>query len=226
MQLKLPRIHFLAAGQKTLDVVYNEVFEELEYDIDVNNDAPLIFDCGAHIGVASVFFATKYPDSKIVAFEPNPSSVVYFRHNTAKYLESKQIELHQVALGGKKAIVQIHPTQEAGSLLASTHFNYSGPSVPVQCHTLSSYLKDHAKIDLIKVDVEGAEWVIIQELIDSNSLGKIDNLIIEFHELPEESGKTDSFVTLISSHGFNHKIRSQKLVPIFNCSVIHFFKVI
>lgn len=219
------RNHFSSPLPKTLDIVYNEVFEELEYDIDLKNDTPLIFDCGAHIGVASVFFADKYPNSKILAFEPNPSSVVYYSQNAARYLESKQIELYQVALGSKKAIVQIHPTQEAGSLLASTHFNYPGPSVPVQCHTLSTYLNDHTKIDLIKVDVEGAEWDIIQDLIDSNSLNKIDNLIIEFHERTMDTGKIDAFVSLISSHGFKFEVRSQKTVPMFNCSVIHFFKV-
>lgn len=224
MQSKILHSFFANSSPKTLDIVYSEVFEELEYDIDVNNDAPLIFDCGAHIGVAAVFFVTKYPNSKILAFEPNPSSVVYFRQNASRYLESNQITLHQVALGAKSEIVQLSPTKEAGSLLASTHFKYAGPSVPVQCHTLSSYLNEHTKVDLIKVDVEGAEWDIIQDLIDSNSLNKIDNLVVEFHERPEDSGKTNTFVSLISSHGYINSIRSQKSVPMFNCTVIHFFK--
>lgn len=53
--------------------VYYEIFVQKEYNIDLG-DPMFIVDAGAHIGLSSVFFTSKYPKATIVAIEPEPSN--------------------------------------------------------------------------------------------------------------------------------------------------------
>jgi FkbM family methyltransferase len=215
---------FSSPNPKTLDIVCIEVFEELEYDIDIKNDAPIIFDCGAHIGVASLFFIQKYPHSRIIAFEPNPSSVVYYKKNLEKFFHTQQVQLHQVALGKQNSFSSLHVTSKPGSLLASAHFVYHGPQVPIHCKKLSEFLNDYDVVDLVKLDIEGAEWDVIDELIESKGLGKINQLIVEFHETKNESGKVDAYIQKMTKCGFIFNVRARKSVTMFECYVVHFVK--
>lgn len=55
----------------TIRFLFEEIFYKNEYFIKLDNRPPIIFDCGANIGMATIYFKWLYPDSIIYAFEPD-----------------------------------------------------------------------------------------------------------------------------------------------------------
>jgi tRNA G46 methylase TrmB len=64
---------------------YEQVFIDKEYDFLVKKQPKVIVDAGANIGLASIYFANKYPDAKIIAIEPEQSNFELFKENVAPY---------------------------------------------------------------------------------------------------------------------------------------------
>ena len=49
--------HFV--NRKEFEILWRDIFQKEEYKIDLNNPKPLIFDVGAHIGLATIYFKSK-----------------------------------------------------------------------------------------------------------------------------------------------------------------------
>src|SRR5690349_9066138 len=67
--------------------IFLQVFYEKQYEVF---DAPLpsserIIDAGANIGLASVFFANKFPQAQIIAIEPELENFALLQKNTKGY---------------------------------------------------------------------------------------------------------------------------------------------
>lgn len=54
--------------------VYRDIFVLKHYSLPFKNEPGLIIDCGAYVGYSSIYFSTKFPKSKILAFEPSFSN--------------------------------------------------------------------------------------------------------------------------------------------------------
>jgi hypothetical protein len=54
-----------------LKILFFEIFIDQPYYFEQKNESPIIFDCGANIGMATIFFKYLYPKSEIFAFEPD-----------------------------------------------------------------------------------------------------------------------------------------------------------
>ena len=50
--------------------VYDQVVLRQEYDLPARREPSFIVDAGANIGLASVFFANRYPNARILSLEP------------------------------------------------------------------------------------------------------------------------------------------------------------
>jgi FkbM family methyltransferase len=68
---------------------------------------------------------------------------------------------------------------------------------------LSSYIT--FEVDLLKIDTEGSEFEILQDLIDNNKLDLVKNFIIEFHDLPSNEEKMHEILKLMSLAGFSFR---------------------
>ena len=62
----------LRGGTSDLET-FDKVFLSREYD-PTNKTAEIIIDLGANVGYAALFFANKYPNSKIISVEPEQSN--------------------------------------------------------------------------------------------------------------------------------------------------------
>ena len=52
--------------------MFEQIFLAFVYYFEVKNKKPVIYDCGANIGLATIFFKYLYPGATITAFEPDP----------------------------------------------------------------------------------------------------------------------------------------------------------
>lgn len=135
----------------------------------VANDA-VCFDVGANIGLYSLAFAAVAPQGRTYAFEPSPGTFDYLRHNVeANSLNN--VEVFKLALGDQaQGTVHFHDIPfftagsfavDEGSFLTSEVLGSNFFEAPAT--TIDAFVTEHGldRIDLIKIDVEGAELSVL-----------------------------------------------------------------
>ncbi len=196
---------------RSLDYLYREIFLNDEYYFKASTDAPVIIDCGANIGFSVLYFARLYPEAKIYAFEPSPTSFALLQKNISDN-KLKNVSLYNNALSDTEEEVPFF-ADYAGSLTGSLRNDRGGTNhVNVKAIRLSDFIKkSDNKIDLLKIDVEGAEIKMLDDLYDTNSLAKIDQLIVEYHHhiVDNEPSRLSGFLKKFEEKEFDYNIRGK-----------------
>lgn len=217
---------FFSYDYWSLNYLFKEIFISKEYKFKTDEEEPLIFDCGANIGMSILYFKKMFPKSKIIAFEPNPHSWALLKKN----LESnklKDIECHNLGLFDSETEVPFHIGNNPGSLIASYNQNRGGDQfIKIKTARLSQFLNRYESIDLVKMDIEGAEVSVINEICDSQALNKVKEFIIEYHHnLQGEISCLSEFLRKFEDEGFKYNIRANFSRPrSFQDILIHFYK--
>ena len=164
----ISRIGFGRIYEKKLSI-------QIEREI-LKKKKPVMLDIGANIGLISLFALKANSQVKIYAFEPGPHQADLLE-KTIKYNKlNKQIVLNRIALSknnGTSTFSTHNSKDVSGDGLVDT--GRAGPDkiIKVKTQTLDNWWKKNNKpnIDLIKIDTEGAEYMILQgaeELLDQN----------------------------------------------------------
>ena len=117
-----------------------------------------IFDLGAHIGFYSRVFVHSAPAAWVHAFEPNPRSFQMLRKNLESY---PQVVVQPLAVADKSGVRDffVNGCSDLSSLL-----EHKAKRIAVRTVSLEDYCQTQGifQVDLIKCDVEGAEWEVLQ----------------------------------------------------------------
>lgn len=198
------RVSYFGAPQ--LKLLYSEIFLNGAYVFQTDKLQPRILDCGSNIGMSILFFKMLYPHARIVGFEPDPDTFEILEMNIRRN-GLRDVELHQCALHDREGEVELHRGNFAKGELGMSLLKerISGAKIPVPSRRLSSFIGE--EIDLLKLDIEGAEQFVLQELRDSAKLGWVDQIHLEYHH--HIVGKTDtmsSTLKLLEDEGFGYRI--------------------
>jgi FkbM family methyltransferase len=172
--------HPLWARAGTSDVeTFEEVFLMRQYDLPFAGFEPVhILDVGANIGYASVYFAARWPQARILAVEPATSNLDLLDRNTRPW---NHITCLQAAVWSHPSWVQVaNPKDEPNAFRMSESHDSRKENIPA--YTISQLIERQgcSHLDLLKMDVEGAEAEIFQN--GTAWLGRIKVLIIELHD--------------------------------------------
>ena len=195
--------------EQDIRILYQEIFLEEAYHFISENPRPVIIDAGSNVGVSVLYFKHLFPQSQVIAFEANPFAFALLKQNIAQNLIDG-VTLHWIALYDKKTtlpfFINFHTHSYAGSLKYGfgTKQKILVPSAP-----LSDYLSDWKGIDLIKLDIEGAEREVIRDLWMSGMLRKCKQYILEYHQIPGESNGFDELCQPFLENGFTRIILSE-----------------
>ena len=159
-----------------------EIFFQPFYNLKPSVEKLKIFDCGSNIGIRTLYFKWLYPNASFTCFEPNPTVLKYLEENiTSNHIEN--VEIHSVALGAQEGMITLYRgdgVRGSGSssvIQSGTLKNENSVSVPVK--KLSDYIE--GVVDIVKLDVEGVEGDILEDLSKSGKLKNIRSFIIEYH---------------------------------------------
>lgn len=141
-------------------------------------------DCGAHDGSSVRRFRSLYPDWprwQVHCWEPNPV-------HGHKILELDGVILHEQAvwIEDGRAPFYLHKggKSKAGSLISTKPDLDLECPVMVPCVDFSGWLKVYAPLAeyiVLKMDIEGAEYLVLPKMIADGSIDYVDELYVEFH---------------------------------------------
>ena len=164
--------------------VYREVFELKEYEFPEVIDPQIILDAGANAGIAAVYFASRYPEARVLAVEPESENFEYLVRQVAPY---KNITPLRCALWShNEDVFLVDPGRGKWGFETSASDdairNVAGPVTKVPGRTVESLLEAHSlsHLDLLKLDIEGAEVDVLN--YSSQWIGKVKYVIAELHE--------------------------------------------
>lgn len=165
----------------TSDVLtFQKIFFKREYDVPSDINPEFIIDAGANVGYAALFFANKYPDAEIVAIEPEDSNFMMLQRNSSPY--PRITSLHG-ALWSKNAFLRISNLNVDDKWTFQVEETESGGGGAIKSFTVEQILKEsgHDTIDILKMDVEGAEKEILMKDA-SRWIGRVNVMIVELHD--------------------------------------------
>lgn len=179
-----------------------EIFVDEQYKFFTSKKDPYIIDCGSNIGISIVYFKQLYPLSKIVAFEPDEAIFNLLRRNIESF-GLTNVDLQNSAVWTSDTILQFFPEGSlAGSLVTNTG---TEKAISVKATDLKTFLKSK-EIDLLKIDIEGAENEVLFHIADE--LKNVKLLFLEYHSVSGEDQKLDKILECIKSAGFRYYIKN------------------
>lgn len=154
-------------------------------------DGAVVLDVGAYEGEWSARVlgradAQGLRDLRIHAFEPEPGAVQRFRHAIGK---DSRTELHPFGLAGRDRLEPLTIGGPGSSV-------YVDPATPgffgtaeVELRDVDAVLSSLAveRIDLVKINIEGGEFELLDRLHETGWMGRIGTVIVQFHEFAPDA---------------------------------------
>jgi FkbM family methyltransferase len=200
--------HLECLDYGTLVFLFEEIFLRRDYEFTATTERPLIFDCGSNIGMALVFFKRLYPGARVVAFEPSKESFDLLARNVEAN-RLREVELHNIALSRTEGPVEFfvseaHPASLTNCTSAG---QVSGTPRTVSGALLSKFVTE--PVDFLKMDIEGAEASVLEELADSGGLPLVREMVVEYHHhIEPREDSLSRTLRLLEDNGFGYQIRS------------------
>jgi FkbM family methyltransferase len=167
-----------------------------------DNDQPTILDCGANIGYTVLNYKRKFPGAKIIAFEPDPQFVSCLKSNL-KNNKANDVRIVEAAVW-----TQNGQTSWLCEGIDGSHITLDQQPgekiVTVQTVDLAGYLDE--PVDLLKLDIEGAEYDVVSHLRER--LGNVKNILVECHISQDNIARFGQLLADLSGAGYKVSINT------------------
>jgi FkbM family methyltransferase len=140
--------------------VLREIYLESEYPDDLGIVEPeVIVDLGANVGYTLLDFRLRYPNARLIGLEPDPVAFHTLRLNTAA---DPNISVLPLAIAGADGLREFYSSSESVVSGFERTRDFQTP-ITVPTRSLDTLMKELglARIDLLKIDVEGAEEEVL-----------------------------------------------------------------
>ena len=195
---------------------YHEIFVQKSYNFKPLCDSPIIFDCGANVGTSVIFFKKYFPKSVITAYEPDPSIFLYLKQNVAAN-KCDNVELVNAAVWNEKTTLLFHSEGADGGNITADKSSIN--QIEVQALVLKDEIAKQERVDLLKIDIEGAEYQVLEHC--QSVLRKVENIFLECHSFSSDTQKIQDILAILNKSGFRYFIlnESRRKQPFVNTSL-------
>lgn len=200
-----------------------ELFAHHSYYFETATPDPIIIDAGAHIGLATLYFKKQYPAAHIWAVEPQPQARHLLETNCfLNHLDD--VTIVPQALWSESQTTLTLATDATDDWLSTTSivpgaWTEDQTTKPLEVETLSladlvSLIQTdlpNRRIDALKIDVEGAESVILRaaQQDPAQPLKQIDRIFCEYHPTHQQLSLED-LLLIFTQAGFSSVTCSHK----------------
>jgi len=190
--------------------VFDQIFLQRQYDlrihpqwaqlhkkyqgINTRSRTPLIVDCGANIGLSTLFFVHLFPGAKVIAIEPDPGNFEMLQRNLGSYANVVPLRGAISDLKGWATIT--NPSARSWAFQVAESSPEQAGTVPTfTMEDVCNLVIDYEML-LVKIDIEGGEQQLFRSNLDW--LAKVPLIIIELHDwmLPWSGSSRNFFKAL------------------------------
>lgn len=144
--------------------------ELMRYDYDLNENS-VVYDLGGYKGDWAYKINEKY-NCKVVVLEPFPR---WFKHCENRFSNNSKVEVYCVGASDRFKQATMSDGNQGGSI------HLSGDET-IELVDFAKFAEDRQdKIDLIKINIEGEEFAVLDTLYKNNMLSRITDLQIQTH---------------------------------------------
>jgi FkbM family methyltransferase len=185
------RLDFPPSECKTQEHEFHKIILDDCYRLNDTHAASTILDIGANIGLFALAARNRFPKAAIHCYEPNPAVLPHLRAHAQQIGAIYFPEA--VGLSNGKISLK---TSDEGSIFSVSKENDAGDID--QCSFLEAVSR-LGKVNLLKLDCEGAEWQIFE---DRETWKSVDQLVMEYHLWAKANSTTEELRYTLSSLGF------------------------
>lgn len=187
---------------------FEKVFLANEYQSPFHLSPRLIVDAGANVGMATLYFAHRYPDATIVAIEPELANFGMLQRNCRRL---QNVVLIQAALWPEQRKLKINDHNSDAWTFSVSEEESDAAAGEVAAITVDEILRRFGvrQIDLLKLDIEGAEF----DLFSRGREGWMDHvrcIVIELHDRLR-AGSSRAFYSQLVSREFAQEVRGENI---------------
>ena len=140
---------------------------------------PLVYSVGLGEDISFDLELMKRTRAEVHGFDPTPRSIAWLKSQELP----ERFTLHEIGLGGKDGELRFNPPENPAhishTLLERPETEERSITVPIRRITTVMAELGHDHLDVLKLDIEGSEYEVIEELIAQSV--SIDQILIEFH---------------------------------------------
>ena len=169
--------------------VFRQVFMDHEYLLNVDRlSIKTIIDGGCNIGLASIYFATEFPNAKIAGIEPDNKNYSQAILNTRG---CNKINIVQAGIWNKNCFLETHSEPGLGEWGIIVKELPAESNNCIKAVTIDAIMQQNnfEIIDILKLDIEGSEFEVFQSGYHS-WLPKTRIIIVELHDFMKKNCST------------------------------------
>ena len=206
-KIKLNQITWSYPDPVSFAYAYEQiVFSEIYKFTPVAN--PRIIDCGANVGIASIYWALQYPNASITSVEADPNIYQYLQKNIQSSGVRNINTINKAVWHEHRTLKFLQDNADGGGISDCLNETLKIKRQEIEVETvLLNSLIDNCKVDLLKIDIEGAECDLL--LNQADSLKNVQRLFVEYHSFISKPQRLHELLTLLSSSGFRIHIRPE-----------------
>jgi FkbM family methyltransferase len=188
---------------------WEDIFVKNALAFRAPTDAPRILDCGANIGIATLYFKRAYPGARITAVEADPALFAMLDDNLARNGAADVERIHAALWTSTGTLVFQCEGSDSG-MVSTLPGAVRGRSTVVPSRRLRELL-DAEPFDLLKLDIEGAEGVVLADCADV--LRRARAIVLDLHEFDPDVRQAPRVLDLLTGAGFEYAVDDLVTLP-------------
>lgn len=173
-----------------------EFFVEERLKFTARDVPPVIVDCGANVGMSVLYQRSVHPSARIICFEPDPKVYACLEENL-RVNGIQGVECRREAVWiNNEGVTFASEGADGGSI--------SDKGEQVVSVRLRDVLQQLPVVDLLKIDIEGAETDVLLDC--DGHLANVRNLYVEYHSMRSEPQRLHDLLNLLQRNGFRYYI--------------------
>ena len=139
------------------------------------HETSVVLDVGSYEGDFAATMSEKY-NCFVHAFEPVPA---FYKIIKQRFKNNDKVIIHNMGLSHMTKKERISLMDKASSV-----FVKSSNSVSIQLKNITEFLEENhiQKVDLIKLNIEGGEYNLLEALIEQKKITCFENIQVQFHD--------------------------------------------